>query len=112
MLIYKICSEDAWSQAEQDGHYHGCRDDRADGFIHFSTATQLAGTAAKHFTGREDLVLVAVDELSLGEALKWESSRNGALFPHLYGTLDASGIEWVKPLPLDENGQHRFPGGI
>ena len=107
--IYKICTASEWSDAERDGVYRGSAVDRKDGFIHFSTAEQAAETAAKWFAGQRDLVLVAVDADTLGEKLKWEPSRGGALFPHLYGELDAMAVLRVDPLPLDASGRHAFP---
>src|SRR5256885_16258242 len=86
--IYKICSASAWREAERQGVYRGSADDLRDGFIHFSTAQQLAATAARHFAGQKGLFLVAVDADALGEALRWEPARDGALFPHRYGDLD------------------------
>lgn len=108
-MIYKILSESAWQDAERSGICHGNGDDARDGFIHFSAADQVAGTAAKHFAGQGDLVLVAVDESRLGAALKWEPSRGGALFPHLYGTLPLSAVVAVMPMPLGTNGLHCLP---
>jgi len=107
--IYKICAAAEWRTAEREGVYRGSAADHHDGFIHFSTAEQAAETAAKHFAGQRDLVLVAVEEDALGAALKWEPSRGGALFPHLYGFLDPKAARSVDPLPLDENGRHVFP---
>ena len=107
-IIYKISSEALWREAERAGAFTGAPVDLADGFIHFSTAAQVAETAARHFAGATDLVLVAVDAAALGAALRYESSRGGALFPHLYGTLPLSVVRWVKPLPLGTNG-HVFP---
>lgn len=108
-MIYKILPEAAWSQAEAAGSFRGSAVDLADGYIHFSTAAQVAETAAKHFAGAADLVIVAVDEDLLGTALEWEPSRGGALFPHLYAPLAVQLAAWVKPLPLGENGVHRIP---
>jgi uncharacterized protein (DUF952 family) len=107
--IYKICTATEWNEAEHAGVYRGSAADRKDGFIHFSTAEQAAETAAKWFTGQRDLVLVAVDADTLGNTLKWEPSRGGALFPHLYGELDAKAVLRVDPLPLDAAGRHVFP---
>ncbi|MCC2108816.1 MAG: DUF952 domain-containing protein, partial [Hyphomicrobiales bacterium] len=84
--------------------------DLADGFIHFSTAAQVAETAAKHFAGQTDLLLVAIDGATLGDALKWEPSRGGALFPHLYAPLDPRAAISVRPLPLGADGAHDFSG--
>ncbi len=107
--IYKVCDASQWTQAERDGEFGGSAVDLADGYIHFSTATQVAGTAAKHFATMSGLVLVAVEAEELGAALKWERSRGGDLFPHLYGTLPLTAVRWVKPMRLDENGQHVLP---
>jgi uncharacterized protein (DUF952 family) len=107
--IYKICPAVLWHEAERAGLFHGAPLDRQDGFIHFSTAGQVAETAAKHFAGATDLVLVAVDADTLGPLLKWEPSRGGALFPHLFASLDLHSVSWIKPLPLDPNGHHVFP---
>jgi uncharacterized protein (DUF952 family) len=107
--IYKICTVAEWRAAEREGVYRGSAVDRRDGFIHFSTAEQAAETAAKHFAGQRDLVLVAVDGDALGAALKWEPSRGGALFPHLYGALDPKAVRRVDALPLDAAGRHVFP---
>jgi uncharacterized protein (DUF952 family) len=109
MTIFKICTAAEWREAERDGVYRGSAVDRRDGFIHFSTAEQAAETAAKHFAGQRDLVLVAVDETALGDGVKWEPSRGGALFPHLYSHLPLSAVERVDALPLDEAGVHAFP---
>ncbi|WP_157018668.1 DUF952 domain-containing protein [Mesorhizobium xinjiangense] len=107
--IYKICPEAMWQSAVEAGVFKGAPIDLADGFIHFSTAGQAVETAAKHFAGQGGLVLVAVDGDRLGKALKYEVSRGGALFPHLYATLDPALALWVKPLPLGEDGRHVFP---
>ena len=107
--IYKICDTAQWMQAERDGEFRGSAADLADGYIHFSTATQVAGTAARHFAGMSGLVLVAVEADKLGAALKWEPSRGGALFPHLYGVLPMAAVRWAKPLRLDNDGTHVFP---
>lgn len=108
-LIYKICPQPLWAEAERAGAFRGAPVDLADGYIHFSTADQVRETAAKHFAGADDLVLVAVDAETLGPALKWEPSRGGALFPHLHGELPLAAAQWVKPLPLGTDGAHRFP---
>ena len=100
--IYKICEASQWTQAEHDGEFRGSEVDLADGYIHFSTAAQVAGTAAKHFAGMSSLVLVAVGAEELGAALKWERSRGGDVFPHLYGVLPLTAmLEMVSgPFPL------------
>jgi uncharacterized protein (DUF952 family) len=107
--IYKICTAAEWREAERAGVYRGSAVDLKDGFIHFSTAEQAAETAAKHFAGQRDLVLVAVDADAFGDGLKWEPSRGGVLFPHLYGELPLKAVQRVDPLPLDETGRHVFP---
>jgi len=107
--IFKILRESEWAAAVKAGVYRGSAVDVKDGFIHFSTAAQAAETAAKHFAGQADLVLVRIEADALGDALKWEPSRGGALFPHLYGTLPTRLATWVKPLPLGADGRHVFP---
>jgi uncharacterized protein (DUF952 family) len=107
--IYKICQRSAWEEAEAAGQYAGSGVDRRDGFIHFSTAAQLEGTAAKHFAGLTDLMLVAVDGGALGEWLRWESSRGGELFPHLYAVLSLSAVLWARPLADEIEGRRAFP---
>jgi uncharacterized protein (DUF952 family) len=107
--IYKICDVALWRGAERAGMFAGAGIDAQDGFIHFSTAGQAVETAAKHFAGADDLLLIAVDAGVLGPALKWEVSRGGALFPHLYGALPLAAVLWAKPLPLGAGGHHVFP---
>ena len=107
--IYKICDTALWSEAERFGAFRGAPPDLRDGFIHFSTGGQAVETAAKHFECATDLVLVAVDAGRLGPGLKWEPSRGGALFPHLYGDLPLNAVLWIKPLPLGADGRHVFP---
>lgn len=111
-LIYKIHPAEDWSQAESAGVFNGAPVDRADGFIHFSTGAQVAETAAKHFAAGKGLLLIAVDAAELGEALRWEASRGGALFPHLYAVLPMKAVRWIEPLPLSVTGQHRFPRDV
>jgi len=108
-FIYKITPETPWREAEANGRFTGAPIDVADGFIHFSTAAQVRETAAKHFSGQSGLLLVAIDGASLGAALKYEASRGGALFPHLYGPLDLKSVLWASPLPLGPDGSHQFP---
>jgi uncharacterized protein (DUF952 family) len=107
--IYKILSASIWDEAVRVGVFHGAGIDIADGYIHFSTAAQMRETAARHFAGQTDLVLVAVDGAILGADLKYEVSRGGDLFPHLYAPLKVSDVAWVKSLPLGPNGVHLFP---
>src|SRR5271168_5609596 len=110
MIVYKIVATEEWAEAEAVGAFTGAAIDRADGFIHFSTAEQAAETAAKWFAGRGDLTLAAIDAEALGDDLCWEPSRGGALFPHLYGPLPMSAVVWSRPLPLGADGQHVFGG--
>lgn len=111
MLIYKILRRPEWDAFRAAGRTLGVAVDLADGFIHFSTAAQVAETAAKWFADQSDLVLVAFDADALGAALKWEESRGGALFPHLYRPLDLAEVLWDKSLPLGATG-HIFPEGM
>jgi len=106
VTIYKICERALWRAAEADGQFRGSPIDERDGFIHFSTARQLAETAAKHFARQSGLMLIAVDVEDLGGDLKWEPSRGGDLFPHLYAALPLSAVRWARPLP-DEVGGRR-----
>ena len=108
--IYKIVAAPEWRAAAALGVFRGSAVDLADGFIHFSTAGQARETAAKHFAGQSDLLLVAVDAARLGDALKWEVSRGGALFPHLYAPLSLDLVTRVDPLPLAADGAHDFAG--
>ena len=109
MLIYKIFRRPEWDAFRAAGETAGAPVDLADGFIHFSTAAQVVETAAKHFATESDLVLVAVAAEPLGTALRWEPSRGGQLFPHLYAELPMAAVRWVKPLPLGPDGVHVFP---
>ena len=111
MLIYKIFRRPEWDAFRSAGETTGAPIDIADGFIHFSTAAQVAETAAKHFATESDLVLVALNAETLGPALKWEASRGGALFPHLYRPLTLAEVVWDKSLPLGATG-HIFPEGL
>ena len=107
--IYKICENELWREAERTGVFLGAAVDGRDGFIHFSTAAQVHETAARHFAGAADLLLIAVDADAHLDALKWEVSRGGDLFPHLYGALPLTAVRWAKPLPLGGDGRHVFP---
>ena len=107
--IYKICPASAWREAERHGTYRGSADDLRDGFIHFSTAAQVAGTAAKYFHGQTGLFLIAVDADALGDALRWEPSRGGDLFPHLYGDLDLGAVTAILDLRACSDGSHDIP---
>lgn len=107
--IYKICTRAEWDAAVETGRFEGAPVDLADGYIHFSTAGQVIETARRHFAGQTDLVLVAVDVNALGPDLKWEPSRGGDLFPHLFCPLPASAAVSVVALPLGGDGMHQFP---
>jgi uncharacterized protein (DUF952 family) len=107
--IYKILPVSLWHEARRVGIFRGSEVDLRDGYIHFSTAGQAMETAAKHFAGQTDLVLLHVDADALGTALKWEPSRGGALFPHLYAELDINHVRRADPLPLGADGRHVFP---
>jgi uncharacterized protein (DUF952 family) len=111
-VIYKIAPATLWREAEQAGRFDGSPVDLQDGFIHFSDASQVEETAARYFAGVADLVLAAVSVEKLSGQLRWEASRGGALFPHLYAPLDLAAVLWVKPLPLGPDGRHVFPDGI
>jgi len=108
-IIYKILPERSWLEAVTRGSFGGSPVDEEDGFIHFSTALQVRDTAAKHFAGVTDLVIVAVSAAALGAQLRWEPSRGGDLFPHLYAALPMAAVRWFEPLPLDRAGRHVFP---
>lgn len=110
--IYHMCRADEWADAQATGSYAGSSQDKADGFIHFSTAEQIVVSAAKHRAGQDNLVLIEVPDAALGDALKWEVSRGGALFPHLYGALDISKVARHAPLKLGPDGLHIFPWGL
>jgi uncharacterized protein (DUF952 family) len=108
-FIFHLCRRDEWRAAQHAGAYHGSSQDAADGFIHFSTAAQLAHSAAKHRAGQDDLMLLAVEPAALGDGLRWEPSRGGALFPHLYAPLPLGAVAWVAEVPLGVDGRHVLP---
>ena len=110
--IFHMCRADEWDAARASGSYPGSSQDRADGFIHFSTAAQIVASAAKHRAGQDGLVLVECDADALGPALKWETSRGGALFPHLHEALDVKKVARAAPLRLGPDGRHLFPWGL
>ena len=112
LIIYKIVTAAQWDQASETGVFKGAPVDLADGFIHFSTGEQVEETAAKHFSGQEGLLLVAVSDDSLGDQLVYEPSRGGALFPHLYGHLPLSKVLSVDDLPFGDDGRHQFPADM
>lgn len=112
MAIYKIVPRTLWHLAEDKGFFDGAPVDHADGYIHFSTAGQVRETAAKHFADQDDLLLLTVNDQSLGPALIYEPSRGGDLFPHLYGVMPLSAVTAVHELKRSGDGQHIFPEGI
>jgi len=107
--IYKICPAALWQTALATGAFAGTEVDQADGYVHFSTATQVAETLARHYAGVSGLVLAAFDESTLHPPIRYEPARGGALFPHLHGMLDFRLALWTKPLPLGPNGRHLLP---
>ena len=111
-LIYKIVPAPLWREAERIGRLDGAPVDLADGFIHFSTAGQVRETGEKHFRGQDDLLLVTVDPGRLHDALVYEPSRGGALFPHLYAPLPLEAVSSVEPLPMNPDGSHIYPKSI
>jgi uncharacterized protein (DUF952 family) len=108
-LVFKIVDRRSWEALPPGAPFEGSPVDLADGFIHLSSAAQVAETAARHFAGRRGLLLVAVDPAALGGALRWEPSRHGEPFPHVYGPLPRAAVRWVAELPLDDGGVHVFP---
>jgi uncharacterized protein (DUF952 family) len=111
-LIYKVLGAPQWEAAVAGGEFTGSAVDLQDGYIHFSTARQVTETVRRHFAGQDNLLLLSVDTAQLGTALKWEPSRGGDLFPHLYGPLAVSAVISAVPLPLDADGNHRFPSEL
>lgn len=109
-IVYKLVAPPLWRAAQRQGAFRGASVDLTDGFIHFSNATQVEETAARHFSGQDDLLLVAIDADALGPTLKWEASRGGDLFPHLYGDLPMSAVLRADLLPLRADGRHDFSG--
>jgi len=109
MIIYKILTADEWSALQRDGETAGAPIDVADGFVHFSTAGQVAETLERHFAGQDGLHLLAIEAAALGSALTWEPSRGGALFPHLYGPLRLTDLHYARPLERTADGSHRLP---
>ena len=111
-LIYKISNKKDWEKTNKDSVFNGSEVDQRDGFIHFSTKEQLQETLEKHFQGQTDLLLIAVASEQLGQNLKWETAREGALFPHLYTPLPKKHIVWEKPIEDMDDGTHRLPNDI
>lgn len=110
MLIYKVLRAEEWAALQAAGRSQGAPVDMADGYIHFSTADQLATTLSKHFAGQDGLTLLACNAESLSPDLRWEPSRGGALFPHLYRELRLSDVLWHRPIPLGPEGHE--PGEL
>jgi uncharacterized protein (DUF952 family) len=108
-MIVKVLRTDEWAGFEREGRFEGAPVDVSDGYIHFSTPAQVAETVAKHFNGEHALELLAVDPASLGAGLRWEPSRGGQLFPHLYGVFEMDHVLWHETLPIGPNGLHIFP---
>ena len=108
--IYKILPRWEWDAALVARRFDGSVVDQHDGFIHFSTAAQVQETARRHFAGQEDLVVLAAEAAELGHALRWERSRDGALFPHLYAHLDTALVRQVSDAPLDAEGVPQVQG--
>jgi len=111
-IIYKVARADEWQAAREAGVYQGSADDGRDGYIHFSTPAQLPATLARHYAGREGLLLIAVEVRALGENLAWEPSRGGDLFPHLYAPLPVDAALWYTPLALKADGTHELPAAL
>lgn len=111
-LIFHMCHAEEWQTAQKTGQYLGSSQDQTDGFIHFSTSEQIVESAAKHRTGQNSLLLLTVDPKKLGNSLKWEESRGGALFPHLYSPLPTEAASRVDDLPLGDDGLHIFPDHV
>ena len=112
--LYRISSETEWRAAEQDGAFRGAAHDQRDGFIHLSAAHQVSGTLARHYAGVHGLLLLSIDaeRLVARGCLKWEPSRDGEVFPHLYATLPVTLVTSVSPLPVDASGQHVLPAEL
>ena len=108
-MIYHMCPTEAWEEAVRAGAYRGTADDLRDGFIHFSTAAQIAESARRHRAGQPGLLLISIESARLGDRLRWEPSRGSDLFPHLYGAVDPAEAASVRPLPLGPDGLHVFP---
>ncbi len=111
-IIYKIVTQAQWDEAKRAGVFKGAPVDLADGYIHFSTADQAGETAARHFAGADDLLLIAINAAALGDALVYEPSRGGQLFPHLYAELPLKAVRTVDALPLGSDGRHQFPTDV
>lgn len=112
LFAFKILTRDQWDELKAQGSFAGAPIDLADGYIHLSARDQVAETVAKHFAGQDDLILAMVDLAALGDGLKWEISRGGALFPHFYGVLQKAAITSTAKLKIGADGKHVFPAGF
>ncbi len=112
LFAYKILTGEQWAAFREEGIFHGAPVDLADGYIHLSGRDQVLGTLEKHFAGQDNLILAMVDLAALGSTVKWEVSRGGALFPHIYGPLPMTAVTTKAKLRLDETGQHVLPAGF
>lgn len=112
LFAYKVLTPGQYEALRTEGSFAGAPVDLEDGYIHMSTRAQTAETVAKHFAGQDRLVLAMVDLAALGDAVKWEPSRGGQLFPHLYGPLPLSAVTGKTVLRLGANGRHQFPAGF
>lgn len=112
LFAFKILTREQWNQWRADGDFTGAPVDLADGYIHLSAREQVMETAQKHFAEQDDLILAMIDLAALGDTVKWEPSRGGALFPHVYGALPMSAVTTKAVLRLDSAGQHVFPAGF
>lgn len=111
-MIYKILRADEWADLQRLGQTDGAPVDVSDGFIHFSTAAQVAETLRRHFAAEPRLMLLTLDPGKLGPALRWEPSRGGDLFPHLYAPLRLADVVAAQPIAQDDTGAHRLPEGL
>lgn len=112
LFAYKILTAEQFAQMKADGLFKGAPVDLTDGYIHMSTREQAAETAAKHFSGQDRLVMLMIDLAPFGDTIRWEESRGGALFPHLYADLPMNAVAGKVVLRLDEAGKHQFPAGF
>lgn len=111
-IIYHMAHTADWEQASASSRYAGSPDDLRDGFVHCSTAQQIRASAAKHRAGQSDLLLIELDSEHYADTLRWEPSPSGKVFPHIYGIIDPQRVRSVRPLPLDDRGEHRFPSDV
>lgn len=111
-MLFKVLAQSAWEAAEGLGRFEGVGIDVSDGFIHLSAADQVVQTVRVHFAGQSGLVLVAVDPSVLGQTLRWEASRGGDLFPHVYGVIPMDAVIETWPLPIGQDGGHVFPESL